>query len=159
MDRTERVWRIAYHLNGKIEGCMKFCRSVGGKGLFHPRIYVCVCTRVRVGECVCSATESPISVPVFACSVPALSTLCCLTAPRLPVCSLSRSWGLHGSPTGKQAPALMVKPDAQAPSRLGPLPGQNEQWSCEGGPAWAASDRGGPRVPRGTGPDKAKPNP
>lgn len=128
------------------------------KGSFSStHIRVCVC--MRACGCVCSATEPPISVPAFVCSVPALPTLCCLTAPRLPVCSLSRSRGLHGSPTGKQAPALMVKTDAQAPSRLGPLPGQNEQWSCEGGPAWAAPDRGGPRVPRGTGPDKAKPNP
>lgn len=84
---------------------------------------------------------------------------CCLLAPRLPVGSLSLSRGLHGSLKPKQAPALMVKPDAQTSSRLGPIPGQEEPQGCCGGPAPAASDRGGPRSPEGQSQTRGNPIP
>lgn len=119
---------------------------------------MCVCVRVRARACVQVCLLCLPFQDLFA-QFRVSRRPRCLTAPRLPVCSLSPSRGLHGSLKPKQAPALIVKPDAQAPSRPGPLPGQNEQWSCSGGPTWAAADRGGPRVPRGTGPDKGKPNP
>lgn len=120
---------------------------------FHP----CLCAHVSLSAF--SLPRSPISAPyLFALFRPSPAP-CCLLAPRLPVGSLSLSRGLHGSLKPKQAPALMVKPDAQTSSRLGPIPGQEEPQGCCRGPAPAASDRGGPRSPEGQSQTRGNPIP
>lgn len=118
---------------------------------FHP----CLCTHASLAR---SPAPDPPSAPVFVRFRPPQPP----AASWLPVCqsALSLSRGLHGSLKPKQAPALMVKPDAQTSSRLGPIPGQEEpqeKHSPEARPE-AASDRRG-LGPRGTEPDEGNPIP
>ena len=117
----------------------------------HARMCVCVC--------VFSATDPPLMLWYLFAQFQPSPPPCCLTAPHSPVCSLSLPQGLHGSLKPKQAPALIAKPDAQAPSRLGPVPGQNEQWSCWGGPSRQHQTVGGLGSPGGQGQTRGNPIP